>query len=210
MDTNYILQDQVPDMISISESLSNNIVMCDSNESIDETNHLKDDFIVTQKGYVGIGTNKPMYNLHVNGFIYSIDSYKSSDKKFKKNIHTIENALELINQLRGVRFDWRVEDYPDNNFNNKRQIGFIAQEFENILPELVQTTELGKAITYEKITPVLVEGIKALSKQLKELENKISLQDEIIQYQKSIIENHENQLNELRELIERIPQIPES
>ena len=81
---------------------------------------------------------------------------QNSDIRLKKNIRSIENPLSKILQTRGVLYD-RVDESDTNEF------GFIAQELETILPELVSTSDLDvKSVKYQNITPLLVEAIKEL------------------------------------------------
>src|SRR5262249_17806806 len=96
-------------------------------------------------GNVGISQSNPQYRLDVNGdinahgFVRSNGLILSSDRRYKTNIHTFDNALDAILNLRGVTFDWNRDAFPDRNFSDGRQIGFIAQEVEKVLPELVST-----------------------------------------------------------------------
>ncbi len=119
-------------------------------------------------GNVGIGTTAPSYNLHVNGSVAGTSGYNNlSDARYKKNISSIENASELVSKMRGVSFDWKKEDYKNLNFEDKRQLGLIAQELEEILPEAVSTDNEGyKSIAYSKIIPVLIEAIKEQQKTI--------------------------------------------
>ena len=88
-----------------------------------------------------------------------------SDEKLKKDVSTIENALDKTKQLRGVEFT-RIAD-------ESRSIGVIAQELEKVLPELVSTDEEGmKAVNYGQITGLLIEAVKELSAKVEALENK--------------------------------------
>ena len=97
-----------------------------------------------------------------------IVAYSSSDKNWKKNIKNIDSSLEKLSQINGVEFDW-IEDEPFHG-NKGHDVGVIAQEIELILPEAVQTRESGmKAVQYDKIIPLLIEAIKELEKQIKEL-----------------------------------------
>lgn len=101
-----------------------------------------------------------------------IVAYSSSDKNWKKNIKNIDSPLEKLSQINGVEFDW-IEDEPIHG-NKGHDIGVIAQEIEQILPEIVQTRESGmKAVQYDKIIPLLVECIKEQQKQINELKSKI-------------------------------------
>jgi hypothetical protein len=112
----------------------------------------------------------------------NITAFASSDKRLKENIIPIDNALDKIEKLDGVEFDW-TDEYiqresngkgEDNYFFRKHDVGLIAQQVESILPEVVATRDDGYlAIKYEKIVPLLVECIKELKKEINELkENK--------------------------------------
>lgn len=98
----------------------------------------------------------------------------SSDSRYKKNIANISDALAKVLDIRGVHYNWDVENWPNKNFNERKQIGFIAQELEQILPELVQTDESGfKSVSYDKLTAVLVEAIKEQQTLIVDLKNKV-------------------------------------
>ena len=84
-----------------------------------------------------------------------------SDLNLKKNIETIENPLEKIEKLRGVYFNYKNND-------ERKQMGMIAQEVEKIIPEVVYiTNEETKAIAYNNLIGLLIEGIKELSNIIK-------------------------------------------
>src|SRR5262249_53533719 len=125
---------------------------------------------IASNGNVGIGLTGSSYKLRVNGKIAATGFDVQSDRRYKTNIHTFDNALDTILNLRGVTFDWNKAAYPDMNFTDGRQIGFIAQEVEKILPELVTTDANGyKAVTYANVVPVLVEAVKTQQKQIETL-----------------------------------------
>jgi hypothetical protein len=84
----------------------------------------------------------------------------TSDINLKENIQTVNNALETISSLRGVSFDWKE--------TGKGSYGVIAQELEQILPDLVKTGEV-KSVNYNGIIGVLIEAVKELSEEIKEL-----------------------------------------
>jgi len=126
-------------------------------------------------GNVGIWSTSPgNYQLYVNGAVYAT-SYSGSDKRWKKNIRPISNALSLVEKLQGVRFEWKTEEFKDKHFEKGRQVGLIAQDVEPVVPEIVKTDKDGyKAISYEKLTAVLIEAIKEQNQKIKELETKIN------------------------------------
>lgn len=90
-----------------------------------------------------------------------------SDRNKKTNIRPIENSVALVQRLQGVRFDW-IE-------NNKPSLGLIAQEVEEVIPELVETGVDGtKTLSYGNIIGVLIEAIKEQQIRIEELENKLN------------------------------------
>ena len=113
-------------------------------------------------------------DIHVTGTIKATDdiiAFSSSDRELKNNILPITNPLEKINKIGGYYFDWNEEKQDIYKGND---IGVIAQEIEEILPELVQTRENGyKAVKYDKLVSLLIEGIKELSNEVEELKRKI-------------------------------------
>ena len=116
-------------------------------------------------------------NIHVSGTIQATDdiiAYASSDIRLKNNIKPIENPLDKIHSISGNSFDWNVDK---QDIYNGKDYGVIAQEIENILPELVITKEDGyKAVKYDKLVSLLIEGIKELSNEVNELKTKIDNQ----------------------------------
>ena len=131
-------------------------------------------------GYVGIGTLTPtakltVYNGTTTGTYTTTGWMHSSDARLKSNITQIEEALSKVLELRGIYFNWK-------NDTEKRQVGFVAQDVEPVLPEVVSKDDEGTySMSYGGVVPVLVEAIKELKSQndelfsrLKELENKIA------------------------------------
>jgi trimeric autotransporter adhesin len=91
----------------------------------------------------------------------------TSDINLKENIITFDNALNIVSELRGVKFDWKESHSPS--------IGVIAQELEEVLPELVTTTDI-KQVNYNGIIGVLIEAIKELKTEVETLKNQINNQ----------------------------------
>ena len=88
-----------------------------------------------------------------------------SDLKLKTEIHTIKNSLDMVSKLRGVNYKWLS--------NNQADIGVIAQEVEEVLPEVVKETDDGiKTVDYGRMVCVLIESIKELNAKVKILEGK--------------------------------------
>ncbi len=102
-----------------------------------------------------------------------ITAFYSSDVSLKENIVEIPSALDMVDKIRGVFFDWK-DDYieskggEDGYFMRKRDVGLIAQEVEAVLPEIVGTRQDGiKAIKYDRLTALLLQAIKELQAKIK-------------------------------------------
>ena len=104
-----------------------------------------------------------------------ITAYYSSDARLKENVRLISDPITMLEQIRGVYFDWTAEHIKmrggeDGYFVRKHDIGVIAQEIEAVLPEIVATRDNGyKAVKYEKIVPLLIEAIKAQQRQIDQI-----------------------------------------
>jgi hypothetical protein len=107
----------------------------------------------------GISTSKLTYNPST-GALTVVDINSTSDIKLKENIKTVENSLDTLTQLRGVSFDWKE--------TGKGSYGVIAQELEEILPDLVKNGEV-KSVNYNGLIGVLIEAVKELKREVQEL-----------------------------------------
>jgi hypothetical protein len=95
----------------------------------------------------------------------------SSDKRWKDNIIPIENPIEKIKKLTGNSFVWK-DGFEVYHSNKGLDYGVIAQEVEEVMPEIVIQRDGGyKGVRYEKIIPLLIEAIKEQQKQIEELKN---------------------------------------
>ena len=111
-------------------------------------------------GNVGIGTTSPGRTLFVSGDAGGTTGwYNDSDARLKKNISTIDNALEKVMALRGVNYNWKDSNRPNGN-----HIGFIAQEVLQIIPEVVNKSGNGYyGVDYSALTALLVNATQELS-----------------------------------------------
>lgn len=101
----------------------------------------------------------------------NITAYYSSDARLKENVVLIDNALEKIRKVRGVTFDW-TEAYlaehggEDGYFVRKRDVGVIAQELQEVLPEAVAEREDGMlAVKYDRIVALLIQAVAELDQR---------------------------------------------
>lgn len=121
-------------------------------------------------GSAGIGTTTPSYKLDVNGTIRGVGITDSSDARLKKNVMPLDFSLEKILQIEGVSYNW-----IDKEQSPKKQIGFIAQQLEEIYPELVETDKQGmKSVNYSHLVAPLVEAVKSLYNKVTGVEREIA------------------------------------
>ena len=109
-------------------------------------------------------------NLAVAGCITAtadIIAYSSSDKRFKDDLNKICNTKNIINGLTGYSFKWNEASGREGN-----DLGIIAQDVKEVLPEIVQEREDGYlAVDYPKLIPVLIEEVKRLSDEVEKLKS---------------------------------------
>ena len=125
-------------------------------------------------GNIGVGTTTPTAKLHVvgdglvSGTLSATVFTSLSDRTQKEDIRPIENAIGIVNQLTGVRYNWK-------NNTNKPSIGLIAQDVEEVIPEVVVEMADGlKSVSYGNIVAVLIEAIKEQQVRIEELEDRLN------------------------------------
>jgi hypothetical protein len=123
-------------------------------------------------GNVGIGVTTTSYKLEVNGSFAATSITETSALKFKENITPLSSQLEIINKLNPVNFDWKED--------GKKDFGFIADEVEEIIPELVSyKDDEVHGLHYSKLTPILVKALQEQQTQIEELKQEIKKLKEI-------------------------------
>ncbi len=155
---------------------------------------------ITQGGRVGIGTTTPSYKLEVNGTLFvngaaTCLTNQWSDSRIKTNIDSLHNALTTIHQLKPKSFFFDTANVYGLNFSSQKQYGFIAQDVETILPELISSTTknadvdtLGniihpkatyKTLNYNAFIGILTKGIQELGDEIHSLKTKTNNQDSV-------------------------------
>ena len=126
-------------------------------------------------GRMGIENNFPDYTLDVNGLVRATGLILASDARFKTDINTIENGLDVVKRLRGTTYEFNTEEkFEGRDFDKGLQSGFIAQEMEKVLPHAVFTDPKGyKAVNYIAVVPYLIEAVKELSTKNDDLQAQI-------------------------------------
>ena len=135
-------------------------------------------------GNVGIGTTSPSYTLTVNGSVYGAANYITSDARLKKDVSSLENGLSKIMALHPINFNWNKTVNPELKLDDRNHLGFLAQELETVLPQVVSTADDAmktKSVAYSDIVPVLTKAI---------------------QEQQATIEAQQKQIDELKKMVE--------
>jgi hypothetical protein len=126
---------------------------------------------VTTAGALGVGSAAGTPT--VDGLIRATNdvvAFFGSDRRLKENVIPITNPIEKINQIGGYEYDWiPMEGIHENEGHD---IGVIAQEIQEVLPEIVARRENGYlAVKYERIVALLIECVKEQQVQINELKN---------------------------------------
>jgi len=122
-------------------------------------------------------------NLAVNGDLCHTGTFGAcSDLRYKTNFREISQALDKIESLRGIYFNWKQEEFPEKRFAEGNQIGFIAQELKEVLPEAVAQDKDGYyMVDYGRLTPLLVEAMKEQQKTIENLNGKLEKLEDLVQ-----------------------------
>ena len=105
-------------------------------------------------------------NADIGGNVQAADFNSTSDARYKIDIQTVTSALDKVSKLRGVSFNWKDSGKP--------AIGVIAQEVEQVIPEVVHTSENRKTVSYGNLVGVLIEAIKEQQQQIQELQRQLA------------------------------------
>lgn len=134
---------------------------------------------------------------NVQGNLTATNHWNTSDGRFKKNVKDINNALDIVNALNGksYQFKEKVGDYDFKAVQGQDQLGFIAAELKEVLPELVMEDDNGyQSVNYTGVIPVLVEAMK-------EQQNVIDEQETTITELNKTVESLETRLERLEALL---------
>ena len=107
-----------------------------------------------------------LYYTSGNQTLYATNINFASDSALKDNVKTIANADQIIAKLRGVEFTWKN--------NGKTSYGVIAQEIEQLLPEIVSDVDDRKSVNYVALIGFLIEAVKTLNSELTDVRNAVS------------------------------------
>ncbi len=141
------------------------------------------------------GSNVGWGGLFINDLGYTGGLFNASDRKIKRDIRPIESALDKVMAIEGVNYEHDLNAYPTMGLGKETQYGFIAQDLELVLPELVSEKELPtngaaradensrfernhnesfKMVNYTGVIPVLVEAIKEQQRLIEKMRIEIN------------------------------------
>lgn len=145
------------------------------------------------------GTNATNYAGYFVGDVYTTTNYSSSDRKLKSDISELDEALDLIVNLRPSTYHFNTDKYPQLNLPEVEQFGFIADELKEVLPQLVKTTTMPKAevdgIEYEAIEFDAVNYVSIVPLAVKAIQE----QQELIEAQSNDLTTQLARINELEQ-----------
>ena len=122
---------------------------------------------------------------YFNGPVTGVGAFNSSDSRLKQAIRPLTGALALVQALHGRRYQWNALGVQRGGRAQAEQVGVIAQELEQVLPELVSTGPDGfKAVNYAQLTPVLIEALKEQQQQIETLK----AQNQALQTRTALVE----------------------
>ncbi len=131
---------------------------------------LENNNITYTGGTVAIGNPQNSFAmLEVGGDVHAADIYASglllsSDFRYKKDIKPLPPALPIIHSINAFTYNFNCKAFPNKHFTNKQQIGLIAQELEEVLPDMVVTHDDGyKSVDYAQLIPLLIQAVKELN-----------------------------------------------
>ena len=117
------------------------------------------------------GTNGCIKNFTGTGIVGTC----SSDRRLKKDITPFGPVLNQLTALQPVHYFWRASDFPDRHFGNSQNYGLIAQDVEQVLPELVATDSDGyKAVDYSKLPLLTIQAVKELKAENDTLKERVA------------------------------------
>ncbi len=154
--------------------------------------HRRNAFTILKNGNVGVGVDQPVFDFQVGSIVNPKTAAANawvtySDARLKTNVVELNNALDKVTALRGVSFNWTA--------TGAHSIGFIAQEVQQVVPEVVfQGADGYFSVDYSKLTPLLVEAVKEQQNQLEE-------QEQVLHAQEEQLEEHSEKLHEVRETV---------
>lgn len=164
---------------------------------------------VLADGKVGIGISTPAFDLQVAGDVdVTGELTAASDARLKEDIQDLTQVIPLILHLRPVSYQFKYKEFPELNLSERRKMGLIAQEVEEILPTLVSTQKQTrmingedcnlKSVNYLEMIPLLIRGLQEQQSIIEKQAQDISALNTSI----GLIGDLQAQINELKNQVD--------
>ncbi|MCC7177725.1 MAG: tail fiber domain-containing protein [Acidobacteria bacterium] len=140
---------------------------------------------IDHDGQIGIGTTDPLDLLHVNGELRVVNCVKNgagnqiagtcaSDARFKREVTPFPSMLDRVVRLQPVNYFWRADEFPSRGFGRELTYGLVAQDVENVFPDLVTTSADGyKAVNYSMLPLLAIQAIRELEERNRSLQDQV-------------------------------------
>ena len=134
--------------------------------ALDLDSQTSDAIVIGNSGSRSFDIYNLSFNIDSNGETNAVDFNTTSDLSLKDNIEAINNGIDIVNKINPVSFNWKS--------SGKKAYGVIAQEIEEVIPEIVSKNSKGnKTVSYSQIIAFLVDAVKQQQKDIEELKSKI-------------------------------------
>jgi hypothetical protein len=189
-------------------------------QNVDFTMDIGEDLVINTGGNVGLGTPTPGYKLDVqggdinaSGSVRAATVALTSDRRWKKDITPIESSLDKLKKISGVQYVWRRGEFPNKHFNDRTQVGVIAQDVLEVFPELVDMDKDGfYSVNYPALVAPVIEALKEIDSNVakfklmqegvdNEQNRRIASLEAENKEMKDKLESVENELQVLRNMI---------
>tara|TARA_Y100000589_G_scaffold253671_1_gene242416 strand:- start:19050 stop:20507 length:1458 start_codon:yes stop_codon:yes gene_type:complete len=141
---------------------------------------------------------------YFNADVYCAGTYFGSDKRLKKDIKPIDSALDIVSKLNPVSFNYDVEKYPKAGFEENLRFGFIAQEVEQVLPNIVKDKTIFLNTNTVKTTGMSSEKVEKDIFKVVDYVSIVPILTKAIKEQQQIINEQQKQIDELKELVNKL------
>lgn len=127
--------------------------------------------VVDINGQLNVQGELTTVSVNIDGMLNAQMVAMRSDGRLKKDIQPLIGALDTVLKLKGKSYAWRTDEYPDLPLRDGRDIGLVAQDVEEVLPQVVSQDSRGyKGIAYQMLTTVLIEAMKEQQQQITALQ----------------------------------------
>jgi hypothetical protein len=122
---------------------------------------------------LGRSSQGDVFRVDADGTVHASQYLTASSRRWKENVHELEGALDAVSRLRGVSFDWKRDGRSD--------IGLIAEEVAEVVPEVVGLDEQGATgVDYARLTAILVQAVKEQQGVIDELREELASLAEVV------------------------------